>query len=233
MRAKIGKPVARIRGGLTIPPQQAFLDRGRFKVLPTTPRATKPPAWRMGSGFDGISLEPSGTMRPRSSRRQDFGHARTHRFVNRSAPKLDFSTESSPSRHLVVEKGNSKRHERRCDPGEVRNNDPTIRSNTVDGASGGGLVQGAAGISGQAASEHVVNVIAPIHHPATENPSSKVRFSSHHDSTVEEPTQAYQYVNTRGRIQTRVTGNPRNRRNENVMAGQKRKRVDFAIPDKG
>ena len=131
-------------------------------------------------------------MRPRISRKQDSGHARTHRFLDHSVPKLDFSTELSPPCYFVGERGTPKRHESHCDPVQVENFDSTIRLSTPDRAFEDGLVQAAVEIGGQAASKQAVTVTAPIHHPPTENHSPRAPFSSHHDGTIEEPAQAHQ-----------------------------------------
>ena len=228
MRANIGKPVTRNRGELIIP-QQGVLDRGRFKVLPITPRATKPPGWRLGSGFDGITLEPLGMIRPRISRKQDFGPARTHRFPDQSVSKLDFSTGQSSPRHFVGERGTQKRQKSHCSPEETSDLEPTSRLGTpvqLMGALEGGLAQRAAMIGGQAASEQAVDATAPMH-PPNENCSSGAAFPSHHDGTVEEPTQVHQCQRRNLDASQEIREPSKSERN----GWLKRKRVHFAVAD--
>ena len=222
-RANISKPVTRIRRELTIP-SQGDVDRGRFKTLLVTPRVTKPPGWRLGSGFDGITLEPFGIMRPRISRKQDFGHARSHRFLDRSVSKLDLSTGSPPSRHFVGERSNSKRHESHCNPGQTRNFDSAIRSRKADGTFEGGLARN---IGEHATLTQTVNLTAPVHHPSTENHSSEVAFHSHHDVTVKEPTQMHQFQ----RRNPDASHEMREPSKSERKGWLKRKRVDFVVVD--
>ena len=172
-------------------------------------------------------MEPSGTMRPRIPRNQDSGHARTYRFLDRSVPKLDFSTESSLPRHFVGERGTPKRHDSHCNPVEIRNSDPTIRLSTVDSPFEGGLAQRAAMIGEQAASEQAVNVTAPVHHPPIENQSPETAFSSHHDSTVKEPTQVHQWQRRNLGASQGIREPSKSERN----GWLKRKRVHFAVAD--
>ena len=229
MRANVGKPVTRIRRGFTIP-NQGVLDRERFKVLPLTPRANKPPGWRLGSGFDGITLEPSGMMRPQISRKQDFGHARTHRFLDRSVPKLDFSIESSPPRHFLRERNTPKRQKNHRGPGKTGDFHPTSRLGTslqLMGALEGRLAQSAAEIGEQAAGEQTVNLTAPVHHPPTENHSPETTLCSHHDATVEEPTQVHQCRRRNSDAFRGIREPSRSERN----GWLKRKRVHFAVAD--
>ena len=226
MRANIGKPVTRNRRELIIP-QQGVLDRGRFKVLPITPRAAKPPGWRLGSGFDGITLEPSEMIRPRISRKQRFGPARTHRFPDHSISKLDFSTGQSSPRHFVGERGTQKRQKSHCGPEETSDLDPTSRLGTpvqLMGALEGGLAQRAAMIGGQAASEQAVDATAPMH-PPNENCSSGAAFPSHHDGTVEEPTQVHQCQRRNLDAIQKIREPSKSERN----GWLKRKRVHFAV----
>ena len=171
-------------------------------------------------------MEPSGIIRPQIPRKQDSGHTRTQRFLDRSVRKLDFSTESSSPRHFVGERGTPKRHDSHWNLVAIRNSDPTIRLSAVDSAFEGGLAQSAAMIGGQAASEQAVNVTTPVHHPPIENRSPETAFSSHHDSTVK-PNQVHQ---CRKRILDASQGVREPSKSER-NGWLKRKRVHFAVAD--
>ena len=229
MRANVGKPVTRIRRDFTVlpPPHQGVLDPERFKVLPVTPRATKPPGWRLGSGFDGITLEPTGMIRPQISRKQNFGHARTHRFPDRSVSKLDFSTESSPSRHFFGERGTPTRRKHHCNPVQTRNFGPTISSSTADGAFEGGLAQRTAETGEQATSQQAVNSTASVRHPPTEKHSPETTFCSHHNVTVEDPIQVHKCQRRNLDASPAIREPSKSERN----GWLKRKRVHFAVAD--
>ena len=97
MRANVGKPVTRIRHEITMPKWEVLAREG-LKVPPTTPRATKPRQWRLGSGFDGITLAPSTNKRPQTSCNRKAGHARTPGSLGRTLPQLELSNSSSLNR---------------------------------------------------------------------------------------------------------------------------------------
>ncbi|KAL6719338.1 hypothetical protein ACLMJK_003577 [Lecanora helva] len=55
-RANVGKPVSRIRKEVNVPPFDRISHEG-FKFPPTTPKQKRSLAWKLGSGFEGITLE--------------------------------------------------------------------------------------------------------------------------------------------------------------------------------
>ena len=224
MRANVGKPVTKIRKELSIPHKEV-LDRGRFKVLPITPRATKPPGWKLGSGFDGITLEPSGSMRPRTSRNRNVGKTRTPHYLSQSRPHLDTSTELSPTRESVDQRGIPERQESHGEPVETVKADPTKRLSTADSAYNDGLAQRAAEIGIEGASEQVANLIAPIHRPAENDHSGTVFL--HHDRTVKEPIQVH-LSRSKNLAASQMIREPSESERNGWL---KRKRVDFAVSD--
>lgn len=64
--ANIGKPVTRVRKAITESKHNRFPQHG-FKILPKTPKASRIPKWKPGSGFEGITFDiHANSGRPRS-----------------------------------------------------------------------------------------------------------------------------------------------------------------------
>ena len=93
-RSNVGKSITRIHHEISLP-QRDVLAREGFKVPPITPRLTKAPGWKLGSGFDGITLQPSANKKPRN---RNVGYPRDSCFPGRSFPELELSTAMSPTR---------------------------------------------------------------------------------------------------------------------------------------
>ena len=225
MKANVGKPVTRIRKEITIP-QRKVSDRGRFKVLPSTPRATKSPGWRLGSGFDGVTMESSTNMRPQASRKRNVDHARTPRFLGQSLPELELSIGSSPTRQFPGPRGIPTRRENPCSPVETKEFDPVRKLGTADGAGEGGLVQRPAKIGGEAAFVHVANSVAPIH-PLIRNDQCGTASSSHYHDIVREPFQL-QLSQCRDLAASQTIREPSKSERNGWL---KRRKVDFAVAD--
>lgn len=219
LRANVGRPVTRIRHEI-IMPQWEVLDRGRFKVLPNTPRATKSPGWKLGSGFDGISMEPSTNMRLRASRKRKVGNTRTPYVLGQSLPELDLSAGSSPTRHFVGQRGIPSRQQNHCGPELVEKLD------TADGAFEGGPAQSAVKTCGEAASGHVATSTAPIHSPVR-NDRSGTASSSHHGGILKGPTQLHPSQSKDLDASQTIREPSRSERN----GWLKRRKVDFAVAD--
>ena len=225
VRANVGKPVTRTRQELTVPQREA-LDQGQFKVLPITPRATKPPGWKLGSGFDGITLEPALNMGPRTSHGRSVGHARNPRFLGKSVLKLDFSTELSPTRQHVGQSGVPDQQESHHSPVESRKSYPARRLSTADGAFEDRLVQSAASIGEKAESERAANWTALSCSP-TNDYQSGTAFSSHHDCIIKDTAQVRLSQSRNLDASQTIRGPSKSERN----GWLKRKKVNFALSD--
>lgn len=167
MRANVGKPVTRFREEITIPKREVLAREG-FRFPPITPRATKSPGWRLGSGFEGITFDLSTKKGPETLRNRKVRHARTPSFLGRSLPELEFSTRSSPTRHSVSQRGILKRRKDRDDPVQIKKNEPARELGTADGAVEVGLPCKAAKTGGKIAFEQMTRLTAPTR-PLIEN----------------------------------------------------------------
>ena len=92
-KANVGNPIKMIHQDFGTP-QRDVLARQEFKVPPITPRPTKAPGWKLGSGFDGFTFGPSAN---RKRRNRKVGFAREPCFSGRSLPELELSTTMSPT----------------------------------------------------------------------------------------------------------------------------------------
>ena len=93
-RANVGRPRKKPNQDISIL-QRDVLAREGFKVPPFTPRPTKAPGWKLGSGFDGITLRPSANRKPRN---RNITSSRDSIFSGRSFPELELSTTMSSTR---------------------------------------------------------------------------------------------------------------------------------------
>lgn len=200
MKANIGKPITRIRQEIALPQREALAPEG-FKVLPITPRATKSPGWKLGSGFDGMTLRPSPKNRPRTSRNRKVGNVRTPGFLSRSLPKLEMTNRISPSHRSVGHIDISKKQRDQGGPSDTRAFEPANELDTPDDFLKGG--------------------------PAIDNDGSETATSSHQNGTIKEPFQLRLSKNRGSDAYQSIREPSRSERN----GWLKRRRVDFAAID--
>ena len=225
MKANVGKPVTRIRQEITIP-QRETLAGGVFKILPVTPKVTKSPGWRLGSGFDGVTLKPSTNVGQRTSRNRKVGRAEPLCSLRQSQPKLDLSNGLSPTRQLVSQRDDPKKQEYHSGSVEVRSIKPFRELGTADGAFEGGLARRAAETGRKAAFVQVASLPSPIYRPIKTHESIKA-LSSHDEYIVKEPIQLH-LSQSRNLDASQIIREPsRSERN----GWLKRRRVDFAVAD--
>ena len=86
-------------------PQRDVLAQQGFKIPPITPKPTKASGWKLGSGFDGITLRPSAK---RKRRDRNGRYARNPCFSGRSLPELELSTLMSPTRQPADQRSRPK-----------------------------------------------------------------------------------------------------------------------------
>ena len=92
--ANIGKSVTKCRRDI-VQPRRGSIDPDDFKFPPTTPKSTRSPGWKLGSWFEGITLETSNTAvsfshRPKAKR------AKTVRFMLTPLGPLELSNKIWP-----------------------------------------------------------------------------------------------------------------------------------------
>lgn len=224
-RANVGKPVTRIREEIIIP-QREVLAREGFKFPPITPRAAKSPGWRLGSGFDGITLESSTKKGPQTSRNRKTRHARTPCFLDRSLPELELSARSSPSRKSVGQKGIPKRQKDQRGPVENRKYQPARALVTADDAVEDGPPHRTAEVGGKAAFEQMASLTALLR-PPMENDQFRTVSSPHRNGISKEPIQLRQSQNRDPEDGPAIREPSKSERN----GWLKRKIVDFAVAD--
>ena len=217
--------MTRIRQEITIP-QRETLAGGSFKVLPVTPRVTKSPGWRLGSGFDGVTLKPSTNVGQRTSCNRKVGRAEPLCSLRQSQPKLDLSNGLSPTRQLVSQRDDPKKQEHHSGPVEVSSIKPFRELGTADGAFEGGLARRAAETGRKAAFVHVASLTGLIYRPMKTH-ESRTALSSHDEYIVKEPIQLH-LSQSRNLDASQIIREPsRSERN----GWLRRRRVDFAVAD--
>ena len=94
-KTNIGKPVMKLSHELSTSRHNS-INPGDFRFPPVTPRITRSPGWKIGSGFEGISLEPlrSTTL---TSRRRTAKRSKIVRFANLPMRSLELSCNISPT----------------------------------------------------------------------------------------------------------------------------------------
>ncbi|KAL2051703.1 hypothetical protein ABVK25_008117 [Lepraria finkii] len=88
--ANIGKPVTKRRRDV-VQPSRSRIDPDDFKFPPTTPKPTRSPGCKLGSGFEEITLETSNTA-VSFSHRPKANRAKTVRFMLTPLRPLELST---------------------------------------------------------------------------------------------------------------------------------------------
>ena len=91
--ANVGKSMTRYRRD-TVQPRRTSIDPDNFRFPPMTPKATKSPRWKLGSGFEGISMKISNSTRSASHRRK-AKRAKTVRFMLTPLRPLELLTKVS------------------------------------------------------------------------------------------------------------------------------------------
>ncbi|CAD6564042.1 MAG: hypothetical protein ASARMPRED_002672 [Alectoria sarmentosa] len=219
MKANVGKPVTRIRQEITIP-QREILTQEDFKFPPITPRAMKSPGWKLGSGFEGMTLEPSTNKRAKTSHNRKLRHARTPCFLDRSHLKLELSSRLSSVVQSVGQRAIPKGQKDQGGPGETRNYEPARGFGMIDGAVEDGLPHA------EAAFEQVASLTALLRSPI-ENDQSRIVSSAHRNGIFKEPIQLHQRQRRNLEASRAIREPSKSERN----GWLKRRRVEFAVGD--
>lgn len=223
MRANVGKPVTRIHHE-TVIQQREVLAREGFKLPPITPRAKRSPGWRLGSGFDGITLEPSTNKISQTLRIQKVRHAGTPCLLGWSLPKLVLSARLSSTGESVGQRSVPERQKDQGSPIETRTSKLARKLGTPDGAVEFGLPLRAAKTGGKAAFEQVAGLTALLR-PQIDNDKSRTSSSSHCKVIAKELTQLYLSQNRDPNASQAVRGPSKSECN----GWLKRRRVGFTI----
>ncbi len=224
IRANVGRPITRIRQDINVP-QRGALVREDFKVLPITPRAKESPGWRLGSGFDGITLEPATNKRPRTSRARKVEHAKAPYFVGRSLPKLELSNRITPTCQFD---GQSDIPRRQKDQGGHVDTRTPEGLGIAGGAFEGGLTQWAAETGEKTAVVQVASLTTLLCEPI-EKDRPETATSSPHGPTGKEPTQLHSSQSRDLEASPAIREPSKSER----RGWLKRKRVSFAVADEG
>ncbi|KAL2044360.1 hypothetical protein N7G274_003065 [Stereocaulon virgatum] len=91
--ANLGKVMTKYRRD-SVQSRRNSLNPNSFRFPPTTPKATSSPGWKLGSGFEGISMETLNSTGLASHRRK-AKRAKTVRFVLTPLRLLELSTKVS------------------------------------------------------------------------------------------------------------------------------------------
>lgn len=221
----MGKPVTRIREDITIP-QRGSLAREDFKFPPITPRATKSPRWRLGSGFEGVSLKLSTDKRPETLRNRKVRHARGACLLQQSLPELELSATISSTRQSIRQRGTSKRQSDEGDPVETRKYEPRSEPSTADGASEHGIVHSKFKTGGKASIEQVASLTTVLR-PMIDNDRARAPSPLHHNGIVKNLIQLHL-----SRNRELNTGQAIRKPSKSERNGWLKRRFDFAVADK-
>ena len=113
----------------------------KFRIIPITPKDRKHPGWKLGSGFDGITLEPSRREKAPAVRRRKAGRERNFRFPVSPLPKLELSTRLPQTRHCLEAVNISKTQKGQGGLIETETSDPISELGTADDLVNGKLIQ--------------------------------------------------------------------------------------------
>ncbi|CAF9940004.1 MAG: hypothetical protein ALECFALPRED_008402 [Alectoria fallacina] len=221
MKANVGKPVTRNFQAITIPQREILTQEG-FKFPPITPRAMKSPGWKLGSGFEGMTVEPSTNKRSKASRNRQFRHARTPGFLGRSHLKLELSSRLSSAVQSVGQRAIPKRQKDQGGLGEIRKYEPARELGMIDGAVEDGQPYNAA----KAAFEQVASLTALLRSPI-ENDQSRIVPSAYRNGIFKEPIQLHQRQRRDLEASRAIREPSKSERN----GWLKRRRVEFAVAD--
>lgn len=224
-KANVGKPVTRIRHEMTVPKREVLTQEG-FRFPPVTPRANaKPPGWKLGSGFEGVTLDLSTKQRPKISRNRKARHARTPSFLGRSLSELELSTRSSPIRQSISQRGILKKQKDRDRPVETRDHEPAMDLGTADRTVKVDLPGRSARTGGKVAFEQTTSFTAPIQ-PTIENDQFQTAPASQ-IGNVKEPNQLHLNQATISVASQEIRRPSKSERN----GWLKRKNFDSAVAD--
>ena len=160
-------------------------------------------------------MELSTNKRPKTSRNQSIRHARTPCFLKRSLPKLELSTNPSPVRHSVGQRGVLERLKNKGDSVESRKYESATETGTGNGAAEDGRVARAGGK-------------AALPFPPVEKDQFRIVSSSHRKGNIKEPVQLHQSQN-RDLYAIQAIREPSQSERNGWL---KRKRVAFAVTSK-
>lgn len=140
-------------------PQRELLSREGFR-FPTTPKPTRSPGWKLGSGFEGITLESSKCPRPSSIYSRKARRIKSPFLVGPSFAKLELSTKTSPLRRVSNSRSYPERQQRPDILDEFAQPAYVQGDTTATEGVGEGLLGGAAEASKEAVFEHVRSLTA-------------------------------------------------------------------------
>ncbi|KAM0803066.1 hypothetical protein BDR22DRAFT_841429 [Usnea florida] len=178
-----------VRAHTTKKPIQALLSQRKvparegFRFPPTTPKATKAPGWRLGSGFEGMTIDqPTNRMR-HSLRGSKIRHARTPRLLGRSLSKLP--ARSSSTEEVFGPRGLPEMQKQQGSPSETRNHKPTTELGSADCSVESGQPQKVANTGKKATYEQAANLDTSIN-PFEKNDCFRTASVSYVDTITKE-----------------------------------------------
>ena len=222
MRANTERPASKPQQALLS--QRKFLARERFRFPPTTPKAMKAPGWKLGSGFEGMTIDQPTNRMPHSLRGSKVRHAGTPRLRGRSLPKLP--AKLSPTQQLVGPKSLPEMQKQQGSPSKTRICGPTTKLGSSECSVELGQSQRVANTGKKATYEQAPSLDTSIN-PFETNECFRTASASHVDTIAKE---IFQQHLRQGRVvnaSQAIRAPSRSERN----GWLKRRRVNFTVAD--
>ena len=212
----------------TTKPIQALLSQRKvparegFRFPPTTPKASKAPGWRLGSGFEGMTIDQPTNRVRHSLRGSKIRHARTPRLLRRSLSKLP--ARSSSTEEVFGPRGLPEVQKQQGSPSETRNYKPTTELGSSDCSVESGQPQKVANAGKKATYEQAANLDTSIN-PFEKNDCFRTASVSYVDTITKEVFQQHLSQSRAFNASQALRGPSRSERN----GWLKRRRANFAV----
>ena len=225
MRANTKRPATKIRQEAIVSQREVQAREG-FRFPPNTPKAIKALEWRVGSGFDGITIDQSTNRVPQPLRGWKVRRARTPCLLGRSPPKLQLSARLSPTHEAIGQRSLPEKQKQQDSPSETRNYGPAMELGSSECSVELGLPQRVANTGKEATYEQAASLDTPIS-PLEKNDSFRTASTSHVDTIAKKIIQQHLSQGRAFNASQAIRGPSKSERN----GWLKRSRVGFTIAE--
>ena len=222
VRANTKRPASKPQQALLS--QRKVLARERFRFPPTTPKAMKAPGWKLGSGFEGMTIDQPTNRMPHSLRGSKVRHARTPRLRDRSLPKLP--AKLSPTQQVFGSGSLPEMQKQQGSPSKTRICGPTTELGSSECSVELGQPQRVANTGKKATYEQAPSLDTSIK-PFETNECFRTASASHVDTIVKEVFQQHLSQERVFNSSQAIRAPSRSERN----GWLKRRRVNFTVAD--
>lgn len=206
--------------------QREVLAREGFRFPPKTPKAMKAPGWRLGSGFEGMTIDQSTNRMPEPLRGSKIRRARTPRLLGRSLPKLELPARIPPTQEVVGPRSLPEMQKQQGSLSTTKYDRPTTKLGSSECSVELGQPQRVANTGKKSTYEQAASLDTPIS-PLEKNDSFRTASASHVHTIAKEIIQQHLSQGRAFNASLAIRGPSRSERN----GWLKRRRVDFTVAD--